>query len=191
MNPKWYGDGTEINTDEGKLFLDSVLDMGSRRIVGFPLDEHHDAELAEAALDMAVAVRGGNVAIAGVIMHTDQGSRYTAGHPGRLQPVRYHPVDGRGQLVPPNRLIAVCGGTCPKSGPHAGSSAPGQTPQSWVEQPLQARLAEEKATRPIITFLMLRQRPHPGYNYQLERKLPPLWREIQGSPLQDRRSTGS
>jgi transposase InsO family protein len=79
VNRKWYGDGTEIVTDEGKLFLDSVLDMASRRIVGFALGEHHDAELAYAALAMAVAVRGGRDAIAGVILHTDQGSEYTAG----------------------------------------------------------------------------------------------------------------
>lgn len=79
LNRKWYGDGTEIVTDEGKLYLDSVLDMASRRIVGFALSEHHDAELAYAALAMAVAVRGGRDAIAGVILHTDQGSEYTAG----------------------------------------------------------------------------------------------------------------
>ena len=78
LNQKWYGDGTEIVTDEGKLFLDSVLDMASRRVVGFAMDCHHDAELAHAALAMAVAVRGGKDAIAGVIMHTDQGSEYTA-----------------------------------------------------------------------------------------------------------------
>jgi putative transposase len=74
LNHKWYGDGTEIGTDEGKLYLDSVLDMGSRRIVGFSLGEHHDADLSEAALQMAVAVRGGKDALGEVIMHTDQGS---------------------------------------------------------------------------------------------------------------------
>ena len=74
INRKWYGDGTEIGTDEGKLHLASVLDMGSRRIVGFALGEHHDAELAYQALAMAVAVRGGREANAGVILHTDQGS---------------------------------------------------------------------------------------------------------------------
>jgi putative transposase len=79
VNRKWYGDGTEIVTDQGKLYLDSVLDMGSRRIVGFALGEHHDADLAQAALQMAVAVRGGKPAIIEVIMHTDQGSEYTAG----------------------------------------------------------------------------------------------------------------
>jgi putative transposase len=76
VNLKWYGDGTEIVTGEGKLHLASVLDMGSRRIVGFALSEHPDAELAYGALVMAVAVRGGQVP--GVIMHTDQGSEYTA-----------------------------------------------------------------------------------------------------------------
>jgi transposase InsO family protein len=78
LNRKWYGDGTEIGTDEGKLYLDSVLDMGSRRIVGFSLGEHHDADLAQAALQMAVAVRGGKTALSEVVMHTDQGSEYTA-----------------------------------------------------------------------------------------------------------------
>jgi len=79
LNRKWYGDGTEIVTDEGKLFLDSVLDMGSRRIVGFALGAHHDAALATRALQMAVAVRGGHQAVTGVLLHTDQGSEYTAG----------------------------------------------------------------------------------------------------------------
>jgi len=78
LNHKWYGDGTEIITDEGKLYLDSVLDMGSRRVVGFALGEHHNADLAQASLQMAVAVRGGKDALRQVLMHTDQGSEYTA-----------------------------------------------------------------------------------------------------------------
>ena len=69
INTKWYGDGTEICTGEGKLHLASVLDVASRRVLGFALSEHHDAELAYGALAMAVAVRGGHVP--GVIMHTD------------------------------------------------------------------------------------------------------------------------
>jgi putative transposase len=77
INQKWYGDGTDIDTDEGKLYLDSVLDVGSRRVLGFALGEHHDADLAYGALAMAVAVRGGQVP--GVIFHTGQGSEYTAG----------------------------------------------------------------------------------------------------------------
>ena len=77
LNRKWYGDGTEIPTGQGKLYLASVMDMASRRVLGFALGEHHDAALAYSAPAMAVAVRGGR--IPGVIMHTDQGSEYTAG----------------------------------------------------------------------------------------------------------------
>jgi transposase InsO family protein len=76
LNQKWYGDGTEIPTGEGKLYLASVMDAASRRILGFTLSEHHDAAAAYGALAMAITMRGGTVP--GVIMHTDQGSEYTA-----------------------------------------------------------------------------------------------------------------
>ena len=62
-------------------------------MLGFALGEHHDADLAYGALVMAVAVRGG--AVPGVIMHTDQGSEYTAGRvPGGLRAAGHLPVDG-------------------------------------------------------------------------------------------------
>jgi putative transposase len=73
---KWCGDLTEIPTDEGKLYLAIVIDLAARRIPGFALGEHHDAELASGALKMAAAVRGGDVD--GVIFHSDKGSEYTA-----------------------------------------------------------------------------------------------------------------
>jgi putative transposase len=76
VNQKSFGDGTGIETAEGRLRLVSVLDMRSRRIIGLTLAEHHDADLACGALAMAVAVRGGQVT--GVILRTDQGSEYTA-----------------------------------------------------------------------------------------------------------------
>jgi putative transposase len=76
INRKWFGDGTEIPTGEGRLHLVSVLDAASRRVLGFALGERHDAALAYSALAMAVAVRGGQVP--GVVFHTDQGSEYTA-----------------------------------------------------------------------------------------------------------------
>jgi transposase InsO family protein len=72
---RWCGDLTEIPTDEGKFYLAAILDLHSRRCVGFAMDAHHDAELARAALCVAVAVRGGSVA--GVVFHTDQGGEYT------------------------------------------------------------------------------------------------------------------
>jgi putative transposase len=75
INVKWCGDLTEIPTDEAKLYLATVEDLASRRLTGFALGEHHDAPLAKAALCMAVAVRGGD--IAGVIFHSDKGGEYT------------------------------------------------------------------------------------------------------------------
>ena len=76
LNRKWFGDGTEIATGEGKLHLVSVLDVASRRVLGFTLGERHDAQLAYGALAMAVAVRGGQVPA--VVFHTAQGSGSTA-----------------------------------------------------------------------------------------------------------------
>jgi putative transposase len=52
-----------------------VLDLHSRRCVGFAMSDHHDAELALAALCTAIAIRGGQVT--GVVFHTDQGGEYT------------------------------------------------------------------------------------------------------------------
>jgi putative transposase len=74
VNQRWCGDLTEIPTDEGKLYLATVLDLGSRRLPGFALGEHHDSPLAKAALCMAAAVRGGDVT--GVLFHTDKGGEY-------------------------------------------------------------------------------------------------------------------
>jgi putative transposase len=74
IDQRWCGDLTEIPTDEGKLYLATVLDLGSRRLPGFAMSEHHDSAVAKAALCMAAAVRGGDVA--GVVFHTDKGGEY-------------------------------------------------------------------------------------------------------------------
>jgi putative transposase len=74
-NVAWCGDLTDLPCQEGKFYLASVLDLHSRRCVGFAMSDHHDAELARAALCTAIAVRGGQVT--GVIFHTDQGGEYT------------------------------------------------------------------------------------------------------------------
>jgi len=67
---KWCGELTEIPTDEGKLYLASVVAFAARRIPGFALGEHHNSELAVGALKMAAAIRGGDVR--GVIFHSDK-----------------------------------------------------------------------------------------------------------------------
>ena len=78
INEKWCGDLTEIPCDEGTLYLATVEDLASRRLPGFALGEHHDAELAAGARKMAAATRGGN--IRGVVFHSDKGGEYTGDH---------------------------------------------------------------------------------------------------------------
>jgi len=85
---KWVGDMTEIPTGPDgrgpKLYLATVIDLYSRRLLGAATSLHPDAELACAAIKMAVTARGGKAAIwredeaARVIFHTDRGSTYTA-----------------------------------------------------------------------------------------------------------------
>lgn len=77
-NTRWVGDMTEIPTAAGKLYLATVIDLYSRRLLGAATSPHPDARLACAAIEMAVAARGGAAAIGGVIFHTDRGSTYTA-----------------------------------------------------------------------------------------------------------------
>jgi putative transposase len=68
------GDITYIATAEGWLYLADVLDIGSRRVVGYAMAEHMRSELVENALDVAIAMRGGDVA--GMIFHHDRGAQY-------------------------------------------------------------------------------------------------------------------
>jgi putative transposase len=77
-NLKWCGDITEIPTGQGKLFLATVIDLYSRRLLACPISEHPNAELATDAIKIAAASRGGRDAIENVIFHTDRGSTYTA-----------------------------------------------------------------------------------------------------------------
>jgi transposase InsO family protein len=84
-NAKWVGDITEIPTAAGKLYLATVIDLYSRRLLGAATSLHPDADLACAAITMAVATRGGRDALwreeesERVIFHSDRGSTYTAG----------------------------------------------------------------------------------------------------------------
>lgn len=73
----WAGDITYIRTGEGWLYLASVLDLGSRRLLGYSMADHMRTELVADALDMAVGARGGDVA--GVIFHGDRGCQYMSG----------------------------------------------------------------------------------------------------------------
>jgi transposase InsO family protein len=69
----WIGDITYIPTGEGWLYLASVLDLGSRRLLGYSMAGHMRTELVADALAMAAGARGG--ATAGIILHGDRGSQ--------------------------------------------------------------------------------------------------------------------
>ena len=69
----WLGDITYIPTDEGWLYLAVLMDLASRRVVGWSMSESITGELTLAALDMALDRRrpGG-----GLVHHSDRGSQY-------------------------------------------------------------------------------------------------------------------
>jgi transposase InsO family protein len=72
-NRAWAGDITYLWTKEGWLYLAVVLDVGTRRVIGWSFRETLEAELVTAALDMALGARPVN---AGLICHSDRGSQY-------------------------------------------------------------------------------------------------------------------
>jgi putative transposase len=71
----WVADITYIPTWAGFLYLAVVLDVHSRRIVGWAMADHLRSELVIEAVDMAVWRRR---PMEGVIHHADQGSQYTS-----------------------------------------------------------------------------------------------------------------
>jgi transposase InsO family protein len=70
VNQRWCGDITYLATWEGWLYLATVIDIASRRVVGFALADHLRTELVADALANAVAARD---PAAGVIFHSDRG----------------------------------------------------------------------------------------------------------------------
>jgi transposase InsO family protein len=74
-NQKWVSDITYIETAEGWLYLAVVLDLFSRRIVGWAMADHMEASLVEAAWNMALAQRHPQT---GLLHHSDQGRQYTS-----------------------------------------------------------------------------------------------------------------
>jgi transposase InsO family protein len=74
-NTRWCGDITYIGTWEGWLYLATVIDIASRRVVGFAIADHLRTELVADALANAVAARYPDP---GVIFHSDRGCQYTS-----------------------------------------------------------------------------------------------------------------
>lgn len=76
INRVWVADITYIPTREGMLYLATVLDLGSRRCVGWAMRDTLEVEVALSALRMARAAR---VPEPGLIHHSDRGCQYTSG----------------------------------------------------------------------------------------------------------------
>lgn len=74
-NRKWVSDFTYIETAEGWLYLAVVLDLFSRRVIGWAMSARMDTQLVETALRMALL---GRRPPAGFLHHSDQGSQYTS-----------------------------------------------------------------------------------------------------------------
>jgi len=74
-NRKWVADITYIPTDEGWLYLAGVLDLCSRRIVGWAMADHLKTDLVSEALQMALVHRRPG---AGLLHHSDRGVQYAS-----------------------------------------------------------------------------------------------------------------
>jgi len=75
VNARWCGDITYVGTWEGWLYLATVIDIASRRVVGYAIADHLRTELVSAALANAAAARDPGP---GVIFHADRGCQYTS-----------------------------------------------------------------------------------------------------------------
>jgi transposase InsO family protein len=75
INKAWVGDITYVETGEGWLYLACVMDLASRRIVGWSMNDRMKTDLVSQALKSAYGLRKPD---AGLIMHTDRGSQYAS-----------------------------------------------------------------------------------------------------------------
>jgi transposase InsO family protein len=74
-NEVWTSDITYIRTEEGWLYLAAVIDIYSRKIIGWQLDKHMSSDLVEKALQNALMDRRVGK---GIIFHSDQGIQYAS-----------------------------------------------------------------------------------------------------------------
>jgi transposase InsO family protein len=75
LNKIWVSDITYISTKEGWLYLSCILDLYSRMIVGWHIDQRQSSSLVTTAIRNALAQRGKNT---GIIFHSDRGSQYAS-----------------------------------------------------------------------------------------------------------------
>lgn len=86
-NRYWVGDITYVPTEEGWLYLATVIDLYSRKIIGWSMSNRMQAELVNKALLMAIWQRKPSK---GLIWHTDRGSQYASN--SHLEIIRQHDI---------------------------------------------------------------------------------------------------
>jgi hypothetical protein len=155
-NCRWVEDMTEIPTAAGRLYLATVLDLYSRRLLGAATGPHPDAQPACEAIRMAVAARGAAEQIAGVIFHTDRGPTPPRGSPpcavGSRSASRwsgsvlFRQSRGREVLLQPG-----VGGPVPPSVRHHRPGAGDR--DRLVLRPLQPSAAAQRRRRPVTDQL--------------------------------------
>lgn len=76
LDAVWVGDITYLRTWEGWLYLATVIDAHSRRVIGWAIADHMRTDLVQDALQMAITLRGGTPV--GVVFHSDRGTQYAS-----------------------------------------------------------------------------------------------------------------
>jgi putative transposase len=135
INRAWVGDVTYIPTKEGWLYLAIILDLCSRKIVGWAAGEHNDRELARRALHMAFQNR--RMERGKLIHHTDRGSPYASG-------------DYTGDLIPRGILPSMS-----RSG-NCYDNAPAESFMSTLKMelvPPEGYSTREEAKRSIFEYI--------------------------------------
>ncbi|KUL29485.1 IS3 family transposase [Actinoplanes awajinensis] len=81
VDTRWCGDITYINMWQGWLYLATVIDLASRRVVGWAVADHLKTDLVDAALSDALARRR---PVDGLVFHSDRGCQYTSDQHAKL-----------------------------------------------------------------------------------------------------------
>lgn len=73
VNEQWAGDMTYLKTGHGPLYMAAIIDLFTRKVIGWSFSRNHDADLVTGALQMSLATEKPKI---GCLYHSDQGSEY-------------------------------------------------------------------------------------------------------------------
>jgi len=148
-NRLWVADLTSVPTAEGVLYLAVILDVFSRRVVGWSMADHMRTELVLNALEMALLQRRPS---AGLIHHSDHGSQYTAAaFASRCRAAQIRPSMGSVGDCYDNALAESFFATLEGD--------------LWSNQPFRSRVEARTALFTYLEIFYNRQRRHSALGY--------------------------